>query len=207
LENCSGRLVNQGSAQRNHNDIQRDPRAIDRGIPTRQIAAHQEFGGMRSSANDDGDGNTKSASGSTGATSATMPQDRQEVNMTRLRTPEMLGREERQAIPYATLAGFAIAHSVKEAFDDRAKAPIESVTHEPQHGSASSDELTAREREVLAMIGQGSSNKRIARALEISPETVKTHVKHIFLKLAVGTRTEAVFRAVSLDLLRCSDAA
>jgi LuxR family maltose regulon positive regulatory protein len=51
------------------------------------------------------------------------------------------------------------------------------------------------------MIGQGFSNKRIARALQISPETVKSHVKHIFLKLAVSTRTEAVFRAFSLGPL------
>ena len=64
-----------------------------------------------------------------------------------------------------------------------------------------SDPLTAREREVLAMISQGLSNKRIARALEISPETVKTHVKHIFLRLEVRTRTEAAFRALSLELL------
>jgi LuxR family maltose regulon positive regulatory protein len=67
--------------------------------------------------------------------------------------------------------------------------------------SSSVDTLTAREREVLAMISQGSSNKHIARVLEISPETVKSHVKHIFLKLAVSTRTEAVFRALSLGLL------
>ena len=64
-----------------------------------------------------------------------------------------------------------------------------------------SDPLTVRERDVLAMISQGCSNKRVARTLEISPETVKSHVKHIFLKLEVGTRTEAVFRAVSLRLL------
>jgi ATP/maltotriose-dependent transcriptional regulator MalT len=64
-----------------------------------------------------------------------------------------------------------------------------------------SDTLTARERDVLAMIGQGFVNKRIARTLEISPETVKSHVKRIFLKLAVSTRTEAVFRAGSLGLL------
>jgi ATP/maltotriose-dependent transcriptional regulator MalT len=64
-----------------------------------------------------------------------------------------------------------------------------------------SDPLTVRERDVLAMISQGCSNKRVARSLEISPETVKSHVKHIFLKLEVGTRTEAVFRAVSLRLL------
>jgi LuxR family maltose regulon positive regulatory protein len=57
------------------------------------------------------------------------------------------------------------------------------------------------QRDVLAMISQGLSNKRIARSLEISPETVKSHVKHIFLKLEVSTRTEAVFRALSPELL------
>ena len=69
--------------------------------------------------------------------------------------------------------------------------------------SAQSDSrvLTPRERDVLAMISQGFSNKHIARTLEISPETVKTHVKRIFLKLAVNTRTEAVYRAASLGLL------
>ena len=51
------------------------------------------------------------------------------------------------------------------------------------------------------LISQGLSNKHIARALEISPETVKSHVKSIFLKLAVRARSEAVFRAVSLGLL------
>jgi DNA-binding CsgD family transcriptional regulator len=70
-----------------------------------------------------------------------------------------------------------------------------------QPSSRGGPTLAAREREVLAMIGQGFSNKRIARALQISPETVKSHVKRIFLKLAVSTRTEAVFRALSLALL------
>jgi ATP/maltotriose-dependent transcriptional regulator MalT len=70
-----------------------------------------------------------------------------------------------------------------------------------QLSNRGSDRLTAREREVLALISQGSSNKRIARTLEISSETVKSHVKRIFLKLDVSTRTEAVFRAVSLELL------
>jgi LuxR family maltose regulon positive regulatory protein len=64
-----------------------------------------------------------------------------------------------------------------------------------------SDTLTAREREVLAMISQGFPNKRIARTLAISPETVKSHVKRIFSKLAVSTRSEAVSRAGSLGLL------
>jgi ATP/maltotriose-dependent transcriptional regulator MalT len=64
-----------------------------------------------------------------------------------------------------------------------------------------SDTLSARERDILAKISRGFPNKRIARALEISPETVKSHVKRIFLKLAVGTRAEAVSRAGSLGLL------
>jgi LuxR family maltose regulon positive regulatory protein len=64
-----------------------------------------------------------------------------------------------------------------------------------------SDTLTARERDVLDMIKQGFANKRIARTLEISPETVKSHVKRIFSKLAVSSRTEAVSRAGSLGLL------
>ena len=63
------------------------------------------------------------------------------------------------------------------------------------------DTLTARERDVLAMISQGFVNKRVARNLEISPETVKSHVKRIFSKLAVSTRTEAVSRAGSLGLI------
>jgi ATP/maltotriose-dependent transcriptional regulator MalT len=64
-----------------------------------------------------------------------------------------------------------------------------------------SDMLTVRERDVLAKISQGFANKRIARTLDISPETVKSHVKRIFSKLAVSTRTEAVSRAGSLGLL------
>ena len=71
----------------------------------------------------------------------------------------------------------------------------------PQPGSRVSDLLTAREREVLGMISQGFTNKRTARILEISPETVKSHVKNIFLKLAVSTRAEAVSRAGPLGLL------
>ena len=47
------------------------------------------------------------------------------------------------------------------------------------------------ERDILAMISQGFSNKRIARPLQTTPEMVKLHVKRIFSKLAAGSRTEA----------------
>jgi ATP/maltotriose-dependent transcriptional regulator MalT len=70
-----------------------------------------------------------------------------------------------------------------------------------QQTSIVRETLTARERDILRRIGQGLPNKQIARAFEISPETVKSHIKNIFLKLAVGTRAEAVSRSKSLGLL------
>jgi ATP/maltotriose-dependent transcriptional regulator MalT len=63
------------------------------------------------------------------------------------------------------------------------------------------DVLTERERDILGRISHGMPNKQIARVLQISPETVKSHIKRIFLKLAVGTRAEAVSQAKSLGLL------
>lgn len=64
-----------------------------------------------------------------------------------------------------------------------------------------SETLTRRERDVLTKICDGFPNKRIARALGISPETVKSHVKRIFMKLAVSTRAQAVSHAKAQGLL------
>jgi LuxR family maltose regulon positive regulatory protein len=61
--------------------------------------------------------------------------------------------------------------------------------------------LSTRERDTLALIAQGLSNKEIARMLVIAPETVKSHVKHIFTKLNVEKRAQAVSRAQSLGLV------
>lgn len=61
--------------------------------------------------------------------------------------------------------------------------------------------LTERERRVLELVAQGRSNKEIARALQISAETVKTHLKNTFDKLGVKQRAQAVLVAQSLDLL------
>ena len=47
------------------------------------------------------------------------------------------------------------------------------------------DELTPREREVLALIAEGRSNKGVCDRLFLSPKTVEAHVKHIFAKLGV----------------------
>ena len=60
--------------------------------------------------------------------------------------------------------------------------------------------LSPRECNILQLIGRGMSNKRIAQELKIAPETVKSHAKHIFVKLDVQTRAQAVARAVGLGL-------
>lgn len=50
--------------------------------------------------------------------------------------------------------------------------------------------LSPREREVLALVAQGRTNKAIAEALFVSPNTVKTHVASLFTKLDVDTRAQ-----------------
>jgi DNA-binding NarL/FixJ family response regulator len=56
--------------------------------------------------------------------------------------------------------------------------------------------LTGREREVLAQIAQGRSNREIARLLQVSEKTVKTHVSSVLAKLGVQDRTQAALLAV-----------
>jgi two-component system, NarL family, response regulator LiaR len=63
------------------------------------------------------------------------------------------------------------------------------------------DRLTPREREVLVLIGRGLSNKRIARELQLSEKTVKTHVGRVLAKLGVSDRTQAAVVAVRAGLL------
>ena len=90
------------------------------------------------------------------------------------------------------------SYSRTETFEPASAPSSVNGTRQP---GIDSDAITARERDVLSKIGQGYSNKSIARTLEISPETVKSHVKHIFSKLDVATRSAAVSRAASLGLL------
>jgi DNA-binding NarL/FixJ family response regulator len=59
-----------------------------------------------------------------------------------------------------------------------------------------SDALTSREREVLAAIAEGRSNREIARLLGVSEKTVKAHVSSVLAKLGVQDRTQAAVYAV-----------
>ena len=65
--------------------------------------------------------------------------------------------------------------------------------------------LSRRETDVLQLMGTGNSNKRIAAALGVSPETVKSYIKSIFIKLEVDNRTRAVIEGRRLNLLPTED--
>ena len=56
--------------------------------------------------------------------------------------------------------------------------------------------LTPRESEVLALLAEGLSNRDIASALYVSAETVTTHLRRVFAKLGVRSRSQAVSRAL-----------
>lgn len=71
----------------------------------------------------------------------------------------------------------------------------------PARASRVTESLSPREHSVLRSMSCGLSNKRIAQELQIAPETVKSHVKGIFIKLAVQTRAHAVSTAGALGLL------
>jgi DNA-binding NarL/FixJ family response regulator len=72
------------------------------------------------------------------------------------------------------------------------------VEHRPRGGGG---ELTERERQVVALLAEGLSNKLIADRLGISDHTAKFHVNGVMAKLGAGTRTEAVVEAVRRGLV------
>jgi len=66
-------------------------------------------------------------------------------------------------------------------------------------------ELTQREQEVLNLITKGLNYREISSTLGISYHTVASHVKHIYRKLQVGSRSEAVFEAAQMGLIRVKE--
>jgi LuxR family maltose regulon positive regulatory protein len=80
------------------------------------------------------------------------------------------------------------------------RSTVQSNTEESS-SSVSYRPLSRRETGILQMIAQGMSNKHIARSLDITPETVKSHAKSIFVKLATRTRAQAVARAEAIGFL------
>lgn len=76
-----------------------------------------------------------------------------------------------------------------------------SADFEKNHKALAALGVTEREYEVLELVAAGRSNKEIARALAVSPNTVKTHLARLYQKLEASRRTEAVDKARALALL------
>jgi len=72
---------------------------------------------------------------------------------------------------------------------------------EPNEKARETLGISDREFEVLTLLAEGRSNKEIANKLDVSPNTVKTHVAKLFEKLEAQRRTEAISRARELGII------
>ncbi|MEO7908708.1 MAG: LuxR C-terminal-related transcriptional regulator, partial [Roseiflexaceae bacterium] len=110
--------------------------------------------------------------------------------------------------PIAALLREAHAHGIAPAYIERllyAFAELRIENAELRKGTAQAhsrfEALSARERDVLRLLANGMDNAQIARDLTVAVSTVKAHINHIFGKLGVHSRLEAVLRAQELNLL------
>lgn len=101
--------------------------------------------------------------------------------------PEVLSRQLKQAAQGIPALSPSIARRIMEHF--RFTGP-----------AAPEDDLTAREREVLALIGRGMRNVEVAQALDLADSTVASYIKAIYRKLGISSRAEAAWHATRMGL-------
>jgi len=127
---------------------------------------------------------------------------------------QLLSNTQAAGIPTVVVTGIAAVTDIERAYAERGIAAcIEKqtfdrytflrVVREARKAAGAGQDLahlTRREREVLELVAQGLSNKEIAEALVITTNTVKRHIKAIFDKLEVHSRSAAAARAVSAGI-------
>lgn len=95
-----------------------------------------------------------------------------------------------------------VASKVIAVFSSAQSPPAVTAPAVPSLTDASDPaQLTEREREVLALLARGASNREISEALYIASGTVKNHLSSILSKLGVRDRTQAALKARELGLL------
>jgi DNA-binding NarL/FixJ family response regulator len=97
-------------------------------------------------------------------------------------------------VVYKDIDPAALVRAIRSVHDGNVLLAAEAVSSLVRGSRA--DTLTAREREVLAGIADGKSNREIARLLRVSEKTVKAHVSAVLAKLGVQDRTQAAVYAV-----------
>jgi len=102
----------------------------------------------------------------------------------------------KDAEPSALVASVLAAAAGGSPLDPRVASGLLAIRREK-----SAPELTAREREVLILVGRGMLNKQIARQLNISEKTVKAHLGKVFQRIGVTDRTQAALWAQRNGLL------
>ncbi|MFC8508746.1 response regulator [Streptomyces sp. NPDC057411] len=107
--------------------------------------------------------------------------------------PEELLRAVRAVVHGDALLSPGVTRRLIEEFAARSKPPARAT---------GLDELTEREREVMALVGIGLSNDEIARRLVVSPLTAKTHVSRTMVKLGARDRAQLVVLAYESGLVR-----
>jgi DNA-binding NarL/FixJ family response regulator len=107
--------------------------------------------------------------------------------------------EELLAAVHTIAAGEALLSPsvTRRVIDRMAQQPTPQLAEQ-----AKLDELTPREREVLALIARGLSNREVAAALAVEESTVRTHVKRILMKLELRDRVQAVIFAYETGVNR-----
>jgi NarL family two-component system response regulator LiaR len=95
-----------------------------------------------------------------------------------------------------------VVHSGKPVLSAEATQALIGLATSPPGPSTQRFDLTERERQVLALVVKGLTNRQIAARLSLSPSTVKAYVSNILSKLGVASRTEAVVLALEHNLVK-----
>jgi DNA-binding NarL/FixJ family response regulator len=102
----------------------------------------------------------------------------------------------------ALVAAIRAVRRGESAFDSHSAAMVvRSLAPGAAPSGPDGSDLTAREREVLALLARGLSNEGIGRELYISATTAKFHVGNVLRKLSVSRRAEAVYAGSKLGLI------
>lgn len=101
------------------------------------------------------------------------------------------------SIPELALALIAVARGEIVLPPELAIQALTALTHSKQDQVQPGESLSEREIDVLRLLAQGLSNKDIAQTLFLSVRTVEAHLRNIYSKLAITSRTEAVLWAVN----------